>query len=243
MRIDDRPATLYRLYKDEELLYVGISATFFQRLNTHRQQKEWFSEVNRITVEHYETRTEALRAEEQAIKTELPRYNFVHNSLRRNSNHNTEFKLSAFSQIQDDEIKQDFEEEELIEGFYFPGKFLVYPVSCNITLHIEVELAAWISFSKHHGGDEWLFELLRVHRGNSGIYIYYDALETGTYIDAGICVDSFIEDFKAFVAEFEKTHGQGVVKYWIERTERTIDFEEGAEVNKGLALLHELQNE
>lgn len=77
---DARPTALYRLRNSQgELLYVGISATPPQRWGKHAAEKEWWPEVADLSLEWFDTRTEARAHEEAAIKTEKPRYNVVHN--------------------------------------------------------------------------------------------------------------------------------------------------------------------
>ena len=49
----------------------------FARITQHKRDKEWFSEISNITVEHFDTREKALDAEAKAIKTENPKYNLA----------------------------------------------------------------------------------------------------------------------------------------------------------------------
>ncbi|MFE6126759.1 GntR family transcriptional regulator [Streptomyces sp. NPDC056437] len=66
---------LYRLYNaDDSLLYVGISVNLAQRWDSHSRSKLWWHLVARRHVEWFDTRLEALRAEEQAEREEHPRY-------------------------------------------------------------------------------------------------------------------------------------------------------------------------
>lgn len=70
--------TLYRMFDAAgQLLYVGISARALGRWEAHRHDKSWWSEVDRITVEHFPSREEALAAETAAIIAERPRYNIA----------------------------------------------------------------------------------------------------------------------------------------------------------------------
>lgn len=72
--------TLYRFYDaDDVLLYVGISEKGPERWSAHRKQKPWWTDVARTTTTHYHDRAAALEAERQAIQSERPRYNIVHN--------------------------------------------------------------------------------------------------------------------------------------------------------------------
>ena len=67
---------LYRHYgQNGELLYVGISLSAINRLSQHRDHSQWFSSIKNVTLETYETREDALRAETTAILEEKPLYN------------------------------------------------------------------------------------------------------------------------------------------------------------------------
>lgn len=68
--------TLYRLFdKAGVLLYVGIAGNPGRRFQQHRGAKLWWGMVARITVEHFETRELAAKAEICAIQTEAPAHN------------------------------------------------------------------------------------------------------------------------------------------------------------------------
>jgi len=70
--------TLYRMFAaDGGLLYVGISSRAAMRWEQHRGEKPWWSEVARITVEHFADRAAALAAELAAIRSEGPLYNIA----------------------------------------------------------------------------------------------------------------------------------------------------------------------
>lgn len=72
---------LYRFYDaDDVLLYVGISLSAITRANQHRVEKEWWSSVARMDVEHIDgDRAAAELAEREAIKAERPIHNVIHN--------------------------------------------------------------------------------------------------------------------------------------------------------------------
>lgn len=73
---DGPPTCLYRFYDaNDNLLYVGITSQLPMRWKTHDKLKPWWREVVRATVEHFDTREDALAAEATAIKAEKPRYN------------------------------------------------------------------------------------------------------------------------------------------------------------------------
>lgn len=70
---------LYRcLDANEELLYVGISKDPAERWKQHRGTA-WWRHVTMRTVEWYDDRPSAERAERKAIQSEGPRYNVQHN--------------------------------------------------------------------------------------------------------------------------------------------------------------------
>lgn len=75
----DRKQALYRFFSDEgELLYVGITMNPSARWPKHAATKQWWHEIETITVETFDSRAEVLTAEKEAIKTERPTYNIVH---------------------------------------------------------------------------------------------------------------------------------------------------------------------
>lgn len=72
--------TLYRFYDvSDELLYVGITMNPPHRFRTHAHTKEWWTEVDHITLEQHDTRHEVMAAESEAIRTECPVYNIAMN--------------------------------------------------------------------------------------------------------------------------------------------------------------------
>ena len=69
---------LYRHFDNSNtLLYVGISLSTFARLSQHKDHSPWFKQVNRVEIQHFDTRDEAMAAERQAIKTENPKFNIA----------------------------------------------------------------------------------------------------------------------------------------------------------------------
>jgi hypothetical protein len=78
-----QPTCLYRYFDSEDrLLYIGITQNQGSRFQQHFATSAWFSKVHRATFQHFETREEALSAEQAAIVAELPIYNLVHNPRR-----------------------------------------------------------------------------------------------------------------------------------------------------------------
>lgn len=75
-KISQSATQLYRHYDSSgNLLYVGVSLNVAARLMQHRRNAEWFGEIANITVEHFDNRTDALRAEYEAIILEDPKHN------------------------------------------------------------------------------------------------------------------------------------------------------------------------
>lgn len=69
---------LYRLYGvGGKLLYVGVTSNVRARLLQHANSKSWWPQVRRTETVEYASRDEALKAESEIIKTQLPAYNQV----------------------------------------------------------------------------------------------------------------------------------------------------------------------
>ena len=74
-RSDRRDHVVYRFYgADGQLLYVGISVSFMQRLGSH-VHRSWFASAVRIELEHFPNRDAALRHESMLIATLAPIHN------------------------------------------------------------------------------------------------------------------------------------------------------------------------
>lgn len=80
--------TLYRHFDEQgTLLYVGISNDAIYRLKQHAGDKKcWVDDIASMTIERFATRSDAMIAEKNAIKNELPKYNIVHNVYAPSSN-------------------------------------------------------------------------------------------------------------------------------------------------------------
>lgn len=80
--LNDRPHALYRFFDASDvLLYVGITVDLGARFKKHGGDKPWWGNVDRIGIDHFATRKEALDAERKAIKEERPLHNVVHNEF------------------------------------------------------------------------------------------------------------------------------------------------------------------
>ena len=76
--MSDRKTYLYRVYDDQhKLIYVGISLSFFSRLQQHKKNSVWFDRMASVTLTQYTTREEALFAEANAINNESPQMNIM----------------------------------------------------------------------------------------------------------------------------------------------------------------------
>lgn len=79
-----RPHALYRFYDTHDrLLYIGITVHLPTRLGNHRNDKPWWQDIARMTVEAFPDRPTVEAAEKAAIAAERPLYNTQHN--RRNT--------------------------------------------------------------------------------------------------------------------------------------------------------------
>jgi hypothetical protein len=75
-----KPCDLYRHFdKDDQLLYIGISYSTLVRMTQHRDISFWFDEVRKITIEKFNSRDAASKAEKIAIEHEKPKYNQFYN--------------------------------------------------------------------------------------------------------------------------------------------------------------------
>lgn len=73
---------LYRHFdKHGTLLYVGISLSSVDRLNTHMSEARWSDWIVKVEIERFKDRNQAIIAERNAIKFEKPLFNKVHNVL------------------------------------------------------------------------------------------------------------------------------------------------------------------
>jgi predicted GIY-YIG superfamily endonuclease len=76
----------------DNLLYVGISNNFVERLAQHKEGAGWYKDIYMVTIEHFETREEALLREAEAIRTEKPLHNVKHNKPVKNTRKRIEYR-------------------------------------------------------------------------------------------------------------------------------------------------------
>lgn len=70
---------LYRLFDNRfRLLYVGMTLDVAQRMNAHGR-RDWWAQVEHITLERFESRGELAAAERRVIESEKPKYNVIYN--------------------------------------------------------------------------------------------------------------------------------------------------------------------
>jgi len=76
----NEPTQLYRHFDAQDrLLYVGISLSTVARLTQHRISSDWYSQISRVEIQKFDTRSEAEGAEWEAIQKEKPIYNIIGN--------------------------------------------------------------------------------------------------------------------------------------------------------------------
>jgi predicted GIY-YIG superfamily endonuclease len=76
MKNKNKLTALYRMFDEQNnLLYVGISQNWFDRLATHKAEKIWIDETKSITLDWYADTASAAIAERTAIRWENPKYN------------------------------------------------------------------------------------------------------------------------------------------------------------------------
>lgn len=73
-----KPHSVYRLFSEDVLLYVGATHDIARRYRQHQRKAPWIGEVTRVDVQVFPDRRAALEAEAAAIRSECPKYNVVH---------------------------------------------------------------------------------------------------------------------------------------------------------------------
>jgi len=72
-------ACVYRHFdKNDVLLYVGVTANILNRTACHSSATQWFKDISRIDIKHFEKESDAHAAERKAIRTENPKHNIQH---------------------------------------------------------------------------------------------------------------------------------------------------------------------
>ena len=71
-------ATVYTFWSaDDRPLYVGCTTQGYVRFDGHGH-KDWWTEVSRVDVEHFEDKSDGLIRERHLIRDLLPEHNFAH---------------------------------------------------------------------------------------------------------------------------------------------------------------------
>ena len=79
---------LYRMFSESgELVYIGSSGQFSERLARHLKETSWFCDVVTIKLEYFETLRQARQAEWLAIQAEHPLQNRA--GVKKNTRLNT----------------------------------------------------------------------------------------------------------------------------------------------------------
>jgi len=97
---------LYRAYgPQDQLLYVGISGNWSERLHSHERTSEWMELTDVVKIERYATREDVEKAERQAIVTEAPIFNKMHNlSFESAKDHFQKFKFWTYRNVIVDDV-------------------------------------------------------------------------------------------------------------------------------------------
>jgi len=96
------PCHLYRHFgKSGNLLYVGISMSVLNRIVQHERNSKWFSNLGHITIQEFESRLLAEKAERIVIKTEKPPYNIVYKDIGKQ-------RISKTKQRREQEMREKY---------------------------------------------------------------------------------------------------------------------------------------
>lgn len=97
---------LYRAYgPHDQLLYVGISGNWSERLHSHERTSEWMELTEVVKIERYATREDVEKAERQAIIIEAPIFNKMHNlSFESAKDHFQKFKFWTYRNVIVDDV-------------------------------------------------------------------------------------------------------------------------------------------
>ena len=114
---------LYRFYDiDDNLLYVGITNTWYQRFHDHERKSGWFSKVAYSTFEWHDSRDSVREAELLAITKENPEFNKANNpSYETVMDHFQKLKIWTFSDSVPDQAHLDLV-TEMKENLRLIGK-------------------------------------------------------------------------------------------------------------------------
>ena len=94
---------LYRAFSDEgDLLYVGISGKWSERLHQHERESEWMELTDYVRIERFPDRESVMHAERVAIEKEKPKYNKQYSlAYQTPQNHFQQLKLWVKTEHED----------------------------------------------------------------------------------------------------------------------------------------------
>ena len=97
---------LYRAFDSQnQLLYVGISGKWSERLHAHEKTSEWMEHTETVKIEKFPDRESVEKAEVIAIQSERPRYNKDFNVAYESvMDHFQKLKLWAYYDAPVDEV-------------------------------------------------------------------------------------------------------------------------------------------
>jgi predicted GIY-YIG superfamily endonuclease len=100
---------LYRAYGSQnQLLYIGISGNWSERLHAHEKTSEWMELADYVKLERYPTREAVEIAERQAIISEKPLFNKVHNmSYESAKDHFQKIKFWTYNNVIVDDLHSE----------------------------------------------------------------------------------------------------------------------------------------
>lgn len=123
MNEEKRNYILYRFFDDfENLLYVGMTKSFVNRLQAHANSSCWFSMASKITLEHCESLEDLKEKEIDAIKKESPKFNkkdslVYEKPVRKYKASNSHvFVVKHFKVVEKNDLTEiDFKNEEIFK--------------------------------------------------------------------------------------------------------------------------------
>lgn len=98
---------LYRFYdENDQLIYVGITHTWYQRFHQHEKNSGWFSEAVKVTFERFPDRESVEQAELEIIQRERPAHNkYANPDYESTSAHGQKIRSWVFNRYIDDAHK------------------------------------------------------------------------------------------------------------------------------------------
>jgi hypothetical protein len=146
-------SALYRLYDSEgTLLYVGISAHPSERLKQHAGDKAWWHHVARHEITWIDSRDEAVKAEAEAMRSELPLYNGYHHLGGDWPQQARKYDDTAERAAVREAVRTAIARGEYKPDTYLPGAAVgrQFGVSATIAFHALSELASEGVITKRH---------------------------------------------------------------------------------------------